>query len=61
MTLQKLSEAKKAIASFVGGLGGVWAVVVAADWSTKDGLLASIVPLVAAVVTYFSPKNETHA
>ncbi len=58
MSWAKVAEAKKAVAAFVGGLAGVWAVVVAADWSSKNGVIASIVPIVAAVVTYFSPKNK---
>ena len=58
MTWEKLAGAKKAVAAFVGSLAGVWAVVVAADWSNKNGVIASIVPIVAAVVTYFSPKNK---
>ncbi len=62
MTFAKLAAYKKAVAAFIGGLAGVWGVVVAADWSSKDGLIASVVPIVAAVVTYFSPKNaETPA
>lgn len=58
MTWEKLAGAKKAVAAFVGSLAGVWGVVVAADWSNKNGVIASIVPIVAAVVTYFSPKNK---
>ena len=58
VTWGKLATVKKAVGAFVGGLGGVWAVVLAADWSTKTGAIASIVPIVSAVVTYFTPKNE---
>lgn len=57
MSFAKLAEYKKAVFAFVGGLSAVWVVVGAADWSSKNGLVASIVPIVAAVVTYFSPKN----
>ena len=57
MSFAKLAQYKKAIGSFVGGLAGVWGVVLAADWSTKSGVIASIVPIVSAVVTYFTPKN----
>lgn len=57
MSFAKVAAYKKAIGAFVGGLGGVWAVVLAADWSTKTGAIASIVPIVSAVVTYFTPKN----
>jgi hypothetical protein len=57
MSWAKVAGYKKAVGAFVGGLAGVWAVVLAADWSSKDGAVASIVPIVAAVVTYFSPKN----
>ena len=56
MTWSKIATAKKAVFSFVAGLGAIWAVVGAADWSSKDGAIASIVPIVSAVVTYFT-KN----
>ena len=55
--LAKLAEYKKAVAAFVGAAVPVYAVLIAADWSTKNGLIAAIVPVVAALVTAFSPKN----
>jgi len=55
--MPKIQEYKKAVAAFTGSLGAIWAVVVAADWSTKNGAIASVVPIVTAIVTYFSPKN----
>ncbi len=53
----KLAYYKKAVFTFVAGLSGIWIVVGAADWSSKQGLYASIVPIVSAVVTYFT-KNK---
>lgn len=57
MSFAKLAKYKKAVAAFVGAVSAVWVVVAAADWSSKDGLIASIVPIVAAIVTAVSPKN----
>ena len=60
MTFAKIQTYKKAVFSFVAGLGTIWAVVGAADWSSKQGAIASIVPIVSAIVTYFT-KNEPQA
>ncbi len=57
MSWAKIAAAKKAVFSFVAGLSAIWAVVGAADWSSKDGAIASIVPIVSAIVTYFT-KNQ---
>ena len=54
--MAKVQEIKKAVAAFVVGLGGIWTVVVAADWSSKQGAIASIVPIVTAVVVW-ATKN----
>lgn len=54
MTWAKIATAKKAVFAFVAGLGALWAVVGAADWSSKSGAIASIVPIVSAVVAYFT-------
>ena len=50
--MAKIQEIKKAVGAFVGGLAAVWTVVLAADWSTKSGIIASIVPIVSAVVAW---------
>lgn len=50
--MAKIQEYKKAVAAFVTSLAGVWAIVVASDWSSKQGAIASIVPIVTAVVTW---------
>ena len=50
--MSKINEYKKAVGALISGLGAVWAVVLAADWSTKSGAIASIVPIVSAVVAY---------
>jgi len=57
----KIQEYKKAIAAFLGALAPVWAIVEAADWSTKAGLEASIIPIVAGIVTALAPKNKQPA
>ncbi len=50
--MSKINEYKKAIGALVGGLAATWAAVLAADWSTKQGIIASIVPIVSALVAY---------
>lgn len=57
MNLANISRYWKAVVAFVGGLGGVWAVVAAADLSTRAGLYASIPAIVTAIGVYLA-KNK---
>ena len=58
--MKKIQAYKKAVYAFVTGLAGIWVVIGASDWSTKNGVYASIVPIVTAVVVYVT-KNVPSA
>jgi hypothetical protein len=55
--LAKLERSRKAVAALVASAGTIWAVVAAADLSTKAGVYGMIAALVTAVSTYAVPNK----
>jgi hypothetical protein len=55
----KIESYRKAVVALVASAGTIWAVVAAADLSTKAGVYGMIAALVTAVSTYAVPNKPT--
>jgi hypothetical protein len=58
--LGNISRYHKAVVAFVTSLGGIWVVVAAADFSSREGAWSSLVAVATAIFTYAVPNKPTY-
>lgn len=55
--MKKAEQCRKFVVSLVGNLAGVYAVIQAADLSTKQGVEACVLGVLASLVVYVAPNE----